>query len=104
MLAIIRPEPNRFHLQIVPRANETHGLTLGAHEDRMRNGGDAAVGSHTAQQRAVADPSRAEKDILAVRQIVGRKDAVQIFLVAVVDQALSFLFITRPHFALHIAA
>ena len=70
MFAIIRPEPNRFHLQIVSRANETHGLALGTHEDRMGNGRDAAVSSHTGQQRAVADPGRAEKNVLAVSQII----------------------------------
>ena len=36
----------------------------------MRDGRDAAVGPHAAQQRAVADPSRAEKDVLAVSQII----------------------------------
>ena len=70
VLAIIGAEPDRFCLQIVPRPNETHGLALGTHEDRMRDGRDAAVGPHAAQQRAVADPSRAEKDVLAVSQII----------------------------------
>ena len=33
VFAIIGPKPNRFHLQIVPRSNETHGFAFGAHED-----------------------------------------------------------------------
>ena len=70
MFAIIGPEPNRFHLQIVSRANEAHGLALGTHENRMGNGSDAAVRSHTAQQRAVADPGRTEKNVLAIRQVI----------------------------------
>ena len=70
MFAIIGPESDRFCLQIVPRSNETHGLAFGAHEDRMRDGRDATVSADAAQQRAVADPGRAEKDVLAVRQIV----------------------------------
>ena len=37
----------------------------------MGNGSDAAVSSHTAQQRAVADPGRAEKNVLAVSQVIG---------------------------------
>ncbi len=37
----------------------------------MRNGCDAAVSPHAAQQRAVADPGRTEEDVLAVSQIVG---------------------------------
>src|SRR5437667_9199923 len=95
VLAIIGAEPDRFCLQIVSRPDETHGLALGAHEDRMRDGRDAAVGPHTAQQRAVADPGRAEEDVLAVSQVISRKNAAQIFLITGVDQFFSFLFITR---------
>src|SRR5437667_7529533 len=70
VLAIIGAEPDRFCLQIVSGSNETHRFALGPHEDRMRDGRDAAVGPHAAQQRAVADPSRAKKDVLAVSQII----------------------------------
>ncbi len=85
MLAIIRSQSDRFRLQIVPRSDEAHGLALGAHEDRMRDGRDAAVGPHAAQQRAVADPSCAEKDVLSVSQVISGKNALEIFLGAVLD-------------------
>ena len=71
VLAIIGAEPDRFCLQIVPRPNETHGLALGTHEDRMGNGRDAAVSTHPAQERAVADAGCAEKNVLAVREVIG---------------------------------
>src|SRR4030095_5518744 len=43
VLAIIGPEPNRFHLQIVPRSNETNRLDLCAHWDCMGGRRGAAV-------------------------------------------------------------
>src|SRR4030095_13354724 len=64
VFAIIGPESDRFCLQIVTRLNETHGLAFGAHQDRMRDGRDATVSAHTAQQRAVTDPGCAKKDVL----------------------------------------
>jgi len=84
MFAIVGPEPDRFRLQIVPRSDETHGLALGAHEDRMRDGRHAAVGPHAAQQRAVADSSCTEKDVLSISQVISGKNALEIFLVAAV--------------------
>ena len=71
MFAIVGPEPDRFRLQIVPRSDETHGLALGAHKDRMGNGRDAAVSPHPAQESAVADAGCAEKNVLAVREVIG---------------------------------
>src|SRR5439155_239067 len=65
---------------------------------------DATTRAHTWQQRAVADSGRAENDVLAIRQIVRRIDAVEIFFVAVGDQLFPLLLVARPHFALHIAA
>src|SRR5580765_4408282 len=69
----------------------------------MRYCCDAAVRADTAQQRAVADPSRAENNVLPVGQIVRRIDLVEILFEAVGDQFLSFLLIARPHLTLHVA-
>ena len=71
MFAIIGPEPDRFCLQIMSRPDEAHGLALGSHEDRMGNGRDTAVSTHPAQERAVADAGCAEKNVLAVREVIG---------------------------------
>jgi len=64
---------------------------------------DAAACSHTLKKRAVADPGRAENDVLAICQIVCRIDAIEILLMAISNQAFSLLFVARPHSALHIA-
>ena len=37
----------------------------------MGNGRDAAVSTHPAQERAVADAGCAEKNVLAVREVIG---------------------------------
>ena len=52
----------------------------------MGDRGVAAARAHTWEERAVADPGRAEKDVLAVGQIVCRIDAVEIFFETVGDQ------------------
>ena len=78
MLAIIGPESNRFALQIVRGANEAHGFALGPHQDGMGDGGEP-LRFHPAQQRAVADPSRAKNNVLALRQVVREKDAFEVF-------------------------
>src|SRR4029077_10267182 len=103
VLAIIRPKPDRLYLQVVPGSNKTYGFALRPHEDRVGDCRDAAARSHTGEKRAVADPRRAENDVLPIRQIVRRIYAIEILFMAVGDQAFSLLFVARPHSALHIA-
>src|SRR4029077_19842276 len=93
VFAIIRPQPDRLYLQVVPGSNETYGFALRSHQDRVGDCRHAAARSHTRQKRAVADPGRAENDVLAIRQIVRRIHAIDILFMAVGDQALSLLFV-----------
>ena len=67
-------------------------------------GGLGALPFHSPQQRAVADSSRTKNNIFAVGQVVGRKDALEIFFAAIIHQFLSFLLVARPHLALHFAS
>src|SRR4029453_1635003 len=104
VFAIIRPKPYRLHLQVVPGSDKTHSFALRTHEDRVRDCSDATACSHTLQQRTVTDPGRAENNVLPIRQIVRRIYAVEIFFVAIRDQAFPFLFVAWPHSALHVSA
>src|SRR6266536_1970508 len=102
MLALIGAEANRFVLQIVHGANQADSFALRPHQNRMGDG-SCAFGFYAAQKRAVANPSRAKDDVFSVRQIIGEKDALEIFFAAISDELLALLLVAWPHFALHIA-
>src|SRR6266487_175750 len=90
VLAIIGAEADRLCLQIVGRTDEAHGLAFRAHQNGMRSG-LGALPFYAAQERTITDPGCTKDDVFAIGQIVGRKNAVQIFFVAIIDQFLSFL-------------
>src|SRR5689334_5533845 len=69
----------------------------------MRDG-IAALGLNAAEECTIADPGRDEDDVLAIGEIIGKKDAAEIVAMALIDQLLALLLVTRPHLALHIAA
>ena len=75
MLAIIGAQSDGFLLQIVRGADEANRLALRPHQNGMRNRRARPFGFNAAQKRAVADAGRAKNDVLAVGEIIRRKDA-----------------------------
>ena len=94
MFSVVRTQPDRFVLQVVPCPNEAHRAALRPHEDGVGNS-MRALCLHTAQERAVADSGCTKNDVLAVRQIIGKKDSVEIITVAIMV-ILVILFLLSP--------
>ena len=75
MFSIVGAEPNGLVLQIMGSANETHGLALRSHEDRVCDC-VRTLGYYSTQKRAVANPGGAKDDVFSVRQIIGKENAI----------------------------
>src|SRR4029434_6198552 len=88
----------------MPGSNKPYGFAFRSHEDRVRNCRHATARSYNREKLAIADTGCAENDVLAIRQVVRCIYAVEIFFVAVGDQAFSLLFIAWPHSALHVSS
>src|SRR5262249_47217628 len=103
VLAIIRAQADRLILQIVQGPNQSDGLALRPHQDRMGHGG-CFFFFFAAQKSAIAGFRRAQNNVLALSEIVVGVNSVEFFLPTVGDELFLFLLIARPHFRLHLAA